>query len=420
MVDWYDAPAAATVAAGLSTHFREVFGREPDGVWAAPGRVNVIGEHVDYNGGLCLPFALPHRTYIALAARRDERIRVESMQAVGAGWTGALEDVAPGAVRGWAGYAVGVPWAFRSEGLDLPGFDAIIDGRVPLGAGLSSSAALECAVAVALDDVTGLGLAATDEGRARLARLCARAENDIAGAPTGGLDQAASLRSTAGHATLLDCRDFSIEAVPFDLAAAGLALLVIDTHAHHALVDGQYGIRRDACREATRVLGLPDLRAIEYPELGVALDRLGAAGADGPDGSRTEELRRRVRHVVTEIERVREVVRLCRSDDLRAIGPVLDASHASLRDDFEVSCPELDLACAAAHGAGALGARMVGGGFGGSAIALVPAESTTGVASHVEDAFTRAGLRAPSFLTATASAPAGRVVPGERFAGPDG
>lgn len=406
MANWHQAPVPATVATSLAAQFRQIFGRDPDGVWAAPGRVNVIGEHVDYNGGLCLPFALAHRTYVALATRDDDLVRVESVQAAGAGWAGRQGDIAPGAVRGWAGYAVGVPWAFRGEDLPVPGFDAVFDGRVPLGAGLSSSAALECAVAVALDELAGFGLAGTDEGRARLARLCARAENDIAGAPTGGLDQAASLRSRAGHATLLDCRDFTVDAVPFDLAAAGLTLLVIDTHAHHALVDGQYGSRRDACRQASEVLGLPDLRAIEYPDLGTALGRLGTAGLDG---ARTEELRRRVRHVVTEIERVREVVRLCRSDDLRAIGPLLDASHVSLRDDFEVSCAELDLACAAAHEAGALGARMVGGGFGGSAIALVPAGSESAVAAQVEQAFSRAGLAAPSFLTATASAPAGRV-----------
>jgi galactokinase len=400
--------------------FAARYGRAPDGVWAAPGRVNVIGEHVDYNAGLCLPFALPQRTYVALAARPDDLVRIASLQEsprddgtptdhgirpTDGGWQGRLADLAPGTVTGWAGYAAGVPWAMRLDGLDVPGFDAVIDGHVPLGSGLSSSAALECAVAVALDDVAGLGLAADDAGRARLAAACVRAENEMAGAPTGGLDQASSLRCLAGSALLLDCRDFSVAQVPLDLAAVGLELLVIDTRAHHALVDGQYGDRRQGCEQACRELGVGSLREVPATELADALARL-SGEQDGGPGSPLAPL---VRHVVTEIHRVQATVDLLRAGQVRAIGPLLDASHASLRDDYRVSCVELDLACAVADEAGALGARMVGGGFGGSAIALVEAEAVERVATAVAVAFAAAGLAAPAFLRAVPSAAATRV-----------
>jgi galactokinase len=393
--------------------FADRFGGEPDGVWAAPGRVNVIGEHVDYNGGLCLPFALPHRTYVALSPRQDDQLTVTSAQVADADsgqgrprWEGRLGDVAPGTVDGWAAYVVGVPWALHETGRAVPGLDAVVDGLVPLGAGLSSSAALECAVAVALDDVAALGLGGSDEGRAVLAAACVRAENDIAGAPTGGMDQAASLRSRAGSALLIDCLDFSVRQVPFDLAAAGLELLVVDTRAHHALTDGQYGSRREACERAAALLGVRWLREISPAELNGALERL-RDGVDDPEEA--DEIARRVRHVVTEIDRVRQTVELVDAGDLAGVGPLLDASHASLRDDYEVSSPELDVACEAAVGAGALGARMTGGGFGGSAIALVRAGDTDRVAAAVAAAFAAKDLAAPAFLRAVPSAPADRV-----------
>jgi galactokinase len=413
---WYPLPDDDAVAHEVAGAFRAAYGRPPDGVWAAPGRVNLIGEHVDYNGGLCLPFALPHRTFAAVAARSDDGLRVGSAQLTrlagegsgGAGdaWQGRLADVAPGTVDGWAGYAVGVPWAMRRDGLAAPGFDALVDGRVPLGAGLSSSAALECAVAVALDDLAGLGLGADDAGRARLAAACVRAENDIAGAPTGGMDQAASLRSRAGAALLLDCRDFSVQQVPFDLAADGLALLVVDTRAHHSLVDGQYGSRRQACELAARMLGVLTLREIGLEGLDAATARV-RAGLDDPEEA--DEIVRRLRHVVTEVDRVVQAADLLRDNRIRDVGPLLDASHASLRDDYEVSCDELDVACAAAVAAGALGARMTGGGFGGSAIALVDAERVAEVAQTVAQAFSDKGFAAPAFLLATPSAAASRV-----------
>ncbi len=413
---WYpdaDEAARAASARRVAEEFETAFGRPPAGVWAAPGRVNLIGEHVDYNGGLCLPFALAHRTYVALAPRDDDRLVVRSAQVTDADtsqgrsrWEGRLAEVAPGTVDGWAGYAVGVPWALREAGHRVPGFDAVVDGLVPLGAGLSSSAALECAVAVALDDVAALGLGGSDAGRRTLAAACVRAENDIAGAPTGGMDQATSLRARVESAALIDCLDFSVRHIPLDLAAAGVELLVIDTRAHHTLQDGQYGSRREACDRAAALLGVEWLRAVHPIELAAALRRLRDL-VDDPEEA--DEMGRRVRHVVTEISRVRQTVLLIEDGDLTGIGPLLDASHASLRDDYEVSCEELDVAVEAARAAGAVGARMTGGGFGGSAIALVRAGAAEAVATEVAEAFATRGLTAPAFLRAVPSAPAGRV-----------
>jgi galactokinase len=363
--------------------YRRAYAEPPAGVWSAPGRVNLMGEHTDYNSGLCLPIALPHRTFVAASPRDDGRFRVRSAQD-DSSWEGSLSDIGEGRPHGWASYVAGVPWALAAEGGNVPGLDVWVDGHVPVGAGLSSSAALGCAVAVAVDDLGGLGLATTDEGRARLAAACMRAENVVAGAPTGGMDQAASLRCTAGNALLLDCRDGSVEQVPLDLAPAGLALLVIDTKAAHQLVDGQYGERRAACEAAARELGLSSLREIDYADLDAALDRL-----------RDDVVRRRVRHIVTEIQRVRQAVDLLQRGDIAGLGPVFDASHASMRDDYEISCLELDLAVESARAAGALGARMTGGGFGGSAVALVPAGEVAGIAAAVEVAFARAALTAP-------------------------
>ncbi len=278
-----------------------------------------------------------------------------------------------------------------------PALDVWVDGRVPAGAGLSSSAALECAVALALDDLAGLGLGGSDEGRAVLSAACDRAENVVAGAPTGGMDQVASLRCTAGHAVLLDCRDHSVVQVPLDLDSAGLAWLVVDTKAEHRLVDGQYGERRESCERAAAQLGVASLREIE-------VDRLDAALAALPD----DVTRRRVRHVVTEIDRVRQCVSLVRAGRTADLGPVFDASHASMRDDYEISCPELDLVVESSRAAGALGARMTGGGFGGSAIALVPADRLDQIAAAVLDAFAREGFRTPVQVPAYAADGAAR------------
>lgn len=449
MTEFVDAWTPEEGAARARELFRTAFDAEPAGVWAAPGRVNLIGEHTDYNGGLCLPIALPHRTYAAVAPRSDRLVRLVSAQS-GSTQSGSAQgaDVrsvdldavgpvgGPGEVDGWPAYVVGVAWALREAGLvdahagspSSSGFDVAIDSCVPFGAGLSSSAALESAVAVALDELWGLGMVGSDAGRATLAAACVRAENEIAGAPTGGMDQAASLRAQQGHALLLDCRDGSVRQVPFDLSRDGLELLVIDTRAPHQLVDGQYAQRRATCEQAARRLGVATLR--EVADLDDALARL------------TDDVERaRVRHVVTEIGRVVDFVAVAGAGETAAgeagvhpagghspsrehspfgehslsgerlaeAGRLFDASHESLRVDYEVTCPELDVAVAAAREAGAHGARMTGGGFGGSAIALIDAGHADEVAAAVADAFAEAGFNAPEFLVATAEVPAARV-----------
>jgi galactokinase len=376
--------------------FRQTFGEEPEGVWSAPGRVNLIGEHTDYNGGLCLPIALPHRTYAAVRRRDDGRLRMVSAQGEDLVET-SLDAVGPGAPEGWAAYVAGVPWALARAGHEVTGFDVAVDGGVPLGAGLSSSAALECAVAAAVSDCCGLGLLDSPAGRAALADACVEAENTVAQAPTGGMDQSAAMLASAGHALLLDCRDSSTEQVPFDLDAHGLALLVVDTRAEHSLVDGQYAERRDSCEQAARELGVATLREVPSDGLDDALASLSG-----------DLLRRRARHVVTEIARVEAAREALRHDDFERLGELFLESHASMRDDFEISVPELDTAVTAATDAGALGARMTGGGFGGSAIALVRRADIEAAQAAVEKAFAEHGFTAPECFVVTASEPAAR------------
>ncbi len=389
----------------LRTAFTETYEGQPEGIWAAPGRVNLIGEHLDYNGGPVLPIALPQVTLVALRRREDRAVHLTSLDRAGGvvgRWSGQLSEIGPGAPRGWASYPAGVLWALGQAGLPLSGaavgLEAVITSTVPIGAGLSSSAALECAVAIAVADLAGLPT--DDDGRSALAAACVRAENDVAGAPTGGMDQAASLRARAGHALLLETSDDSVSQVPMRLQKAGLVLLVIDTRVRHSHAGGEYGERRAACEQAARVLGVRHLTAYAEPFYsGLAvLDRI-----------EDETVRRRVRHVLTETSRVRAVVHMLRSGNLTAIGPMLTASHASLRDDYEVSCPELDGAVAAAVEAGALGARMTGGGFGGSAIALVEADRVETVRVRVQEAAALAGHHEPAFYLAVPSAAARRL-----------
>ncbi|KGN36422.1 galactokinase [Knoellia subterranea] len=379
--------------------FASIFGSAPDGVWSAPGRVNLIGEHTDYNGGLALPIALPQRTLCAASARDDDLLRIHSLQE-GSSVEVRIDDVAPGHPGDWTAYVAGVVWSLREAGYAVRGLDVVIDGRVPLGAGLSSSAALECSVAAAVSELFGLDLLETRAGRSILAEACQRAENDVAGAPTGGMDQAAAMHCREAHALRLDCRDGTHSHVPFDLSAHGLVLLVTDTRASHALADGQYGARRDACERAAEILGVETLREIAPDALEGALGRL-------PD----DELRRRVRHVVTEIARVDAVVDALREGDLAEVGRLFVTSHESLRDDYEVSCTELDLVVDTAVAEGALGARMTGGGFGGSAIALVRTDDVDRLSSAIATAFENANLGVPQSFSVTASGSADRVSP---------
>jgi galactokinase len=380
----------------VAQSFSEAFGSEPSGVWSAPGRVNLIGEHTDYNAGLCLPIALPHRTYAAVRLRADRRLRLRSLQS-SQQYDLDLDDVRAGDPPGWGGYAAGVLWALQEAGHQVRGIDLMLDGRVPLGAGLSSSAALECSVAAAVSDLLDLGLLRDDKARATLATICVDAENTIAQAPTGGMDQSAALRCQVGRALLLDCRDGSVAQVPFDLSAHGLSLLIMDTRAKHALGDGQYAQRRASCEKAARQLGLSSLREVAFNDLEATLDQLS-----------DHRIRARARHVVTEIERVRQTVALLLEGRLAEVGSLFNASHASMRDDFEISCAELDVAVEAATTHGALGARMTGGGFGGSAIALVSTEDTQEVTSAVTHAFADNGFGAPHCFSVTAGGPARR------------
>jgi galactokinase len=362
--------------------------------WAAPGRVNLIGEHTDYNDGFVLPIALPYHTTATVGARTDGLARVRSAQRPGEPAELPVAELRPGAGPGWAGYALGVLWALREAGHDVHGgVDLTIDGSVPEGAGLSSSAALECAVAAALDDLLDLRMA-----RADLARLAQRAENDFVGMPSGIMDQMAALHCTEGAALFLDCRTLQVEQVPLDPGRHGLGVLVVDTRAAHRLVEGEYADRRRCCEQAAAALGVPALRDVPPAELDAALARL-------PD----DVQRRRVRHVVTENQRVLDAVGLLRDGRVAEIGPLLTASHASLRDDYQVTVPELDVAAEAAEDAGALGARMTGGGFGGCVLALLPADRTDAVRDAVRREFAEHRFRPPEFFPATPSAGAHRV-----------
>ncbi|MCW2537768.1 MAG: galK [Modestobacter sp.] len=366
------------------------WGAEPDGVWTAPGRVNLIGEHVDYNGGRCLPLALDRVTAAAVRVREDDQVRLASDDPDAEPFTGRLSELGPGSVSGWAAYAAGVLWALQKAGIEVPGMDVAVSSDVPLGAGLSSSASLECAVALAAAELAGR--ADAPALRRLLVEAAIRAENEVVGAATGGMDQTVAMLAEEGAALLIDTRDGATEPVPLGLAEAGLQLLVIDTRVRHALADGQYGQRRADCEEAARLLGV---------------GLLGEATPADVDRLTDPRLRARARHVVSEIARVDELVALVRAERVAECGPLLDASHASLRDDYEVSAVELDTVVAAATAAGALGARMTGGGFGGSAIALVPEHAVSDVEAAVVSACAERGLTRPATLVVT-SGPAAR------------
>ncbi|MET8154784.1 galactokinase [Sphaerisporangium sp. NPDC005289] len=373
--------------------FRAAYGREPERVWHAPGRVNLIGEHTDYNDGFVLPFAVPWGVTAAVALRDDDTIRLLSLQASGGDEARVPEPLVITEfeqAEGWARYVVGVFWALRQAGHDVRGADVVIDGDVPRGAGLSSSAALEVSVAMALDDLHGLGLSRLD-----LALLSQKAENDFVGMPCGIMDQAASALSQEGHVLFMDCRSLATRAVPLDLASEGLQILIIDTGVHHELADGQYARRRRDCESAAARLGVKALR--DVTDLAAALSRLSG------------DERKRVQHVVTEDHRVEALVGLLRAGAVREIGALLNASHLSLRDQYEVSCPELDVAVEAAVRGGARGARMTGGGFGGSAIALVADDRADQVREEVTRAYQERGWAAPRFFPASLAPGAHRL-----------
>ena len=369
--------------ATLESAFQELFGRKAEVLAEAPGRVNLIGEHIDYSEGFVLPFAIADRTYAAIARNNDGLVRIASQQRKNRIFTIDISDVKPGSAGDWEKYVLGVIWM-----LDIPtGVDILVDGHVPSGAGLSSSAALECSVAVGLNALFSLGKSLED-----LARATQKAENDYVGMPCGIMDQSVSLMGREGSALLLDCRDLSTESVPFDVASQGLELLIIDTQAHHALVDGGYAERRASCESVAAKFSIPSMRNLSMEVL------------DSRKSEITEVEYIRARHAVTEIARVKDAVAALKASEFTTLGRLINESHISLRDDYTVSCPELDAAVDASLEAGALGSRMVGGGFGGSAIALIKADQIESVKEAIKKSYAAKGFKAPRFFTSLPSA----------------
>jgi len=357
--------------------FAKGFGYPPEVVASAPGRVNLIGEHIDYSEGFVLPFAIDAVTKCAIAKRDDEKIRIISAQKKNEIIESNLEAIAAKQGSTWSRYIYGVIWAMEIE----TGLDIYIDGKVPLGAGLSSSAALECSLATALNHLFHL-----EKTLPELARLTQRAENDYVGVPCGIMDQSISLMARAGYGLLLDCQDLSTRHIKIDFASKSLRLLIIDTQAHHALTDGGYAKRRESCEEVAKIFSIPSLRQLSMESLLAHKAKL------------SELQFKRARHGVSEMLRVLDAVKALEAEDFEALGQLLNQSHNSLRDDYEVSCPELDLAVDTALSSGALGARMVGGGFGGSAIALIKESDAGTISSTIERAFAKNGFKAPRFF----------------------
>ncbi|WP_236967236.1 galactokinase [Microbacterium aurantiacum] len=396
-----DAPGARPEAAqSARALFTERFDAVPLGTWSAPGRVNLIGEHTDYNDGFVLPFAIQHRTHVALGTRADGVIRVASTFAddaveVPLAELNALFPDGRETVAEWARYPLGVAWALqRAAGRDpvtLVGVDLAFASDVPVGAGLSSSAAIEGATASALAAIWGIDL-----DRTALARVGRTAENEAVGAPTGIMDQMSSMLGRADAAIFLDCRSLEAEVIDLGFADAGLELVVIDTGVSHSHATGGYGERRAACERGAEAMGASALRDVSVADLERAQELL------------DDVTFRRVRHVVTENQRVLDTVAALAAEGPASVGPLLVASHASMRDDFEISVPELDTAVEAALAAGAIGARMTGGGFGGAAIALVARDGVGAVTDAVTAAFTDAGFAAPTIFTVAPSAGAAR------------
>jgi galactokinase len=361
----------------ISTSFNEIFAADPDVIAAAPGRVNLIGEHVDYNDGFVLPFAIDSVTISAIKVRSDSKIRIASKQKPNEVYESEIKDLVPMTGPDWTRYLLGVIWVLGVK----RGVDILIDSKVPQGAGLSSSAALECSIGIALNHLFNLGHSLPD-----LARLMQKAENEYVGVPCGIMDQSISLMAKEGYALLLDCRDLSTTQIPVNFSASGLKLLIIDTQAHHALIDGGYAERRSQCESAAKVLGVTSLRDVDLSLLDSDSTKLSALEM------------KRARHVLNEIKRVKEAVVVLERNDFVTLGKLISDSHNSLRDDYNVSAPELDLAVEVAIKHGALGARMVGGGFGGSAIALIKEEDAGIIASQIERAFKESGFKPPRFF----------------------
>jgi galactokinase len=356
--------------------------------YAAPGRINLIGEHTDYNLGFALPIALPQRTVVTFTPDRGDVITVGSDRAEGS--VRIPLDTSAGDVLGWAGYVAGVIWALRQAGHRVPGGAMSITSDVEMGSGLSSSAALECAALGAIASAADVRF-----DRIEQAQLAQRAENDYVGAPTGLLDQLASLFAEPATALLIDFRDLTVAPVAFDPDAHGVALLLIDSRARHRHAGGDYAARRASCERAAADLGASSLREVQ--------DRGPSAVAAVTDPVDA----RRARHVLTENNRVLDLVAALGNTDFAAAGRIFTASHASMRDDFEITTEHIDLIADTAVRAGALGARMTGGGFGGCVIALVPTDWAEVVGRAVHRAVSDAGFEPPVITRTRAAAGAG-------------
>lgn len=366
----------------LQEEFEGLFGNKPDLISQAPGRVNLIGEHIDYNNGLVLPFAIDSVARCAIRVRNDSKIKLVSKQISGPLIESEISSLSQKNDPDWTRYILGVLWSLEINS----GVEILVDSDVPQGAGLSSSAALECSVAYGLNEAFSLGLSGKE-----LALSAQRAENEFVGVPCGIMDQMISILGKAGHALLIDCLDLTTKSVPVKFDSNNLKLMVVDTQAHHALVDGGYAKRRAQCEQVANIFGLSSLRELSMSNL------------QTKSGELEQELFARARHVVSEIERVKNAESALVRDDFKAFGELLDQSHNSLRDDYGVSCPELDCAVEVARTEGALGARMVGGGFGGSAIALVRDGDTGRIASAIERSFAKNNFKTPRFFDAVAS-----------------
>ena len=356
--------------------------------YAAPGRINLIGEHTDYNLGFALPIALPQRTVVTFTPDRTDAITVYSERAHGA--VRFPLDTVPGQVTDWAAYVAGVVWALRGAGHPVPGGTMSISSDVEMGSGLASSAALECAVLGAIASAAGIRIDPIDQ-----ARLAQRAENDYVGAPTGLLDQLASLFGAPSTALLIDFRDLTVAPVAFDPDAHGVALLLIDSRARHSHAGGEYAARRASCERAAAALQASSLREI--------WDR----GRAELDAVRNPIDARRARHVLTENGRVLDFVATLGDSDFVEAGRILTSSHVSMRDDFEITTEHIDLIADTAVRAGAFGARMTGGGFGGCVIALVPDSRADAVAEALRRTVPGAGHPRPVIIRTRAAAGAG-------------
>ena len=372
--------------------FEKQFGYKPAGVWSAPGRVNLIGEHTDYNEGFVLPFAIDRRTYAAVGLRSDQLARIASSFA-GEVIEFEISKISKGSVAGWSAYPLGVAWALMQAGATSKGFDLYVESNVPVGAGLSSSAAIECSVALALNDLWGAGLS-----KNVLAKVGQKAENEIVGAPTGIMDQTASLFGQADHAVFLDCRTLDAKATALSLEENGLEIWVMDTRVAHRLTDGGYAARRASCEKASELLGVSSLRDVTVESLEASKHLL------------DDVVYKRAKHVVTENERVQQTVKLLTESGPRSIGQLMIDSHSSMRDDFQISITELDVAVETALSEGAIGARMTGGGFGGAAIALIESQRAASLTKAVIEKFQQEGFEKPEIFKVIPDAGAKREI----------